>query len=165
MGRLYVESLVVLTLTELLRHHSAIRAPIRTGDLPSGRIRWIVDYIEAHVGEDLSLLALSREAGVSAAHLARQFKKAQGRTVHQYVMGRRLEWAAALLHGTEQSIADIALSTGFYSQSHLTTAFHHQYSTTPAAHRHSRNATLRRPSRPAALTSVTPVLHRFDPLA
>jgi AraC family transcriptional regulator len=49
-----------------------------------------------------------------------------------------MEWAAALLAGTEQSIADIALETGFSSQAHLTTAFQRLYRTTPAAYRRER---------------------------
>jgi AraC family transcriptional regulator len=64
---------------------------------------------------------------------------AMGQSVHQYLLRRRVEWAAALLTGTEQPIADIAMTTGFSSQSHLTTAFRRVYSTTPAAYRHQRH--------------------------
>jgi AraC family transcriptional regulator len=61
-----------------------------------------------------------------------------GGSVHQYLMGRRVEWAAALLGGTKQSIAEVALATGFSSQAHLTTAFQRLYRTTPAAYRRER---------------------------
>ena len=47
---------------------------------------------------------------------------------------RRLEWAAALLGGAEQPIAEVALATGLCSQSHLTTAFQRLYGTTPVAY-------------------------------
>ncbi len=139
MGRLYVESLVVVTLTELVRHHSTLAnlANRRTA-LPSRRLHRIIDYIEAHLGEDLSLLTLAAEAGVSPAHLARAFKRAMGGSVHRYLLRRRVEWAAALLVSTELTIAEIALETGFSSQAHLTTAFRHQYGTTPAAYRRDR---------------------------
>jgi AraC family transcriptional regulator len=76
-----------------------------------------------------------RREDLSCAHLARAFKRAVGRSVHQYLLGRRVEWAAALLGATEQSIAEVALATGFCSQSHLTTAFHRVYGTTPGAYR------------------------------
>ena len=134
-GRAYAESLVVLTVTELLRHHSTLTAPKTAEDLPSRRLRRIIEYIEAHLGEDLSLLTLAAEAGMSAAHFARGFKRAMGRSVHQYLMRRRLEWAAALLGGAEQPIVEVALATGFCSQSHLTTTFQRVYGTTPAAYR------------------------------
>jgi AraC family transcriptional regulator len=139
MGRLYVESLVLVTLTELVRHHSTLMISAnRSKPLPSRRLRRIIDYIEAHLGEDLSLLTLATEAGVSPAHLARAFKRAMGRSVHRYLLRRRLEWAAALLVSTEQTIAEIAIESGFSSQAHLTTAFRHLYGTTPAAYRRGR---------------------------
>jgi AraC family transcriptional regulator len=83
-------------------------------------------------------LTLAAEAGMSPAHLSRGFKRAMGRSVHQYLLGRRVEWAAALLGGTEHSIVEIALETGFSSQAHLTTAFQHKFRTTPAAYRRER---------------------------
>jgi len=136
MGRAYAESLVVLTVTELVRHHSILAAaPKPAEDLPSRRLRRIIEYIEAHLGEDLSLLTLAAGAGMSTAHFARGFKKAMGRSVHQYLLRRRLEWAAALLGGAEQPIVEVALVTGFCSQSHLTTTFQRLYGTTPAAYR------------------------------
>ena len=135
-GRAYAESLVVLTVTELVRHHSTLTgAPKPAEDLPSRRLRRVIEYIEAHLGEDLSLLTLAAEAGMGAAHFARGFKRAMGRSVHQYLLKRRLEWAAALLGGAEQPIVEVALATGFCSQSHLTTTFQRLYGTTPAAYR------------------------------
>jgi len=139
MGRAYAESLVVLTLTELVRHHSTLAdAPDHTTDLPSRPLRRVIDYIEEHLGEDLSLLTLAAEAGMSPAHFAREFKRAKGTSVHRYLLGRRVEWAAALLAGTEQSVAEVALATGFSSQAHLTTAFQRLNGTTPAAYRRER---------------------------
>jgi len=139
MGRAYAESLVVLTLTELVRHHSTLAAaPDHTPDLPSRRLRRVIDYIEAHLGADLSLLTLAAEAGMSPAHFAREFKRAKGTSVHRYLLGRRVAWAAALLAGTDQSVAEVALATGFSSQAHLTTAFQRQNGTTPAAYRRER---------------------------
>jgi len=136
MGRLYAESLVVVALTELIRGHSTFAtAPSRDEALLSRRLRRIIDYIDAHLGEELSLLILAAEAGVSPAHLAREFKRAMGESLHRYVLGRRGESAAALLGAAEPSIAEIALRTGFSSQAHLTTAFQRLYHTTPAAYR------------------------------
>jgi AraC family transcriptional regulator len=139
MGRAYAESLVVLTVTELVRHHSTLAAvPDHTPDLPSRRVRRVIDYIEAHLGEDLSLLTVAAEAGMSPAHFAREFKRAMRTSVHKYLLGRRVESAAALLAATEQSVAEVALATGFSSQAHLTTAFQRLNGTTPAAYRRER---------------------------
>jgi AraC family transcriptional regulator len=139
MGRLYVDSLVTLALTEVVRHHSTLAVPSkRTEDLPSRRLRRVIDYIEANLGEDLSLLSLASEADLSLGHFGRAFSQAMGRPVHRYVLGRRIEAAAALLRDTERPIVEIALTTGFYSQSHLTTAFRRLFGTTPSAYRRQR---------------------------
>jgi AraC-like DNA-binding protein len=131
----FAESLVVLTLTELVRHHSTFAVTNRVPDLPSRRLRRVIDYIDAHLGQDLSLLTLAAEAGLSPAHFAREFKRAMRSSVHRYLLARRVQWAAALLLGTEQTIADVALATGFSSQAHLTTAFQRFNGTTPAVYR------------------------------
>jgi AraC family transcriptional regulator len=139
LGRVYAESLVMLAVTELVRHHSTVAVAVdRVGDVTSRRLRRVIDYIEAHLGEDLSLLTLAAAAGVGGAHLAREFKRAMGKSVHRYLLGRRVEWAAALLAGTELSVAEVALATGFSSQAHLTTAFQRLNGTTPAAYRRQR---------------------------
>lgn len=103
--------------------------------LPPRRLERVTEYIEAHLAEDMSLLALAAEAGLSPAHFARGFKSATGLPVHRYLMERRLAAAAELLRATDHSIADIALTAGFCSQSHLTSAFKRAYGTTPAAYR------------------------------
>jgi AraC family transcriptional regulator len=136
MGRVYTESLVWLTLAELVRHHSTFTvAPRPAQRLQSRRLARTIDYIESFLGEDLSLVTLATEAGVSPPCLAKEFKRAMGEPLHRYLLGRRIRWAAALLASTEQSIADVALTTGFSSQAHLTTAFRRLCHTTPAAYR------------------------------
>jgi AraC family transcriptional regulator len=135
MGRVFAESLVVLVLTELVRRHSKLTVMDRTGDLPSRPLRRVLDYMEAHLGENISVLTLAAEAGVSPARLTRAFKRAMGRPIHQHLLRRRIESAAALLLATPHAIADVALMAGFCSQAHLTTAFRRVYGTTPGAYR------------------------------
>jgi AraC family transcriptional regulator len=136
MGRIYAESLALVILTELLRHHA-----VRPGALPradgiaSHRLRRITEYIEAHLGEDLSLATLAAEACLSRVHFVRQFKRLTGFSPHQYVLTRRIERAAALLKNRDACLKALALEVGFSSQSHLTAAFRRVYGTTPGAHR------------------------------
>jgi AraC-like DNA-binding protein len=50
----------------------------------------------------------------------------------------RLEWVAARLLESEQSLAGLALAAGFADQSHLTRAFKQYSGLTPQAYRRSR---------------------------
>lgn len=95
----------------------------------------IPDLIEAHLGEDLSIEFLARETGVSPKAFARAFVRRFRTTPHRFVLDRRLERAKQLLVNTDASIVDIALQTGFSSQSHMATAFRRMTGMTPKAYR------------------------------
>jgi AraC family transcriptional regulator len=133
MGRIYAESLALAILTELVRHHPG--ALSRADGIASRRLRRIPEYIEGHLGEDLSLVDLAAEAGVSRVHFVREFRRLTRLSPHQYVLRRRVERAAALLKDRDACLKALALEVGFSSQSHLTAAFRRVYGTTPGAYR------------------------------
>jgi AraC family transcriptional regulator len=66
---------------------------------------------------------------------ARRFRATTGHPPYRYVLRRRVERAAALLRATDTSISEVALATGFSSQSHFTSAFKQPIGTTPSAYR------------------------------
>jgi AraC family transcriptional regulator len=95
----------------------------------------VLDLIETHLGEDLSIEALAREAALSPHHFAQCFKASMGLTPHRYVQLRRLNRAHSLLKSTAMPISEIALTIGFASQSHFTQVFRAHFGVTPAAAR------------------------------
>src|SRR5262245_14903342 len=95
----------------------------------------LVQFIEEHLPERLSIPDLALEVGISPFHFVRLFKQATGLTPHQYVVSRRVERARQLLADEVLSIAAIALDTGFASQSHLTEVFRRETGVTPAVYR------------------------------
>jgi len=95
------------------------------------------DLADARYAEPLSVAELAGAAGLSRAHFSREFRRAFGETPHAYLLTRRLERAAALLRGTDRSIADICLSVGLRSLGSFTTSFTRTYGIPPAAYRES----------------------------
>ena len=93
------------------------------------------DHIEASLDEDLSLEALAEEAGISVHAFPRAFRHRFGATPHQYVLARRTARARSLLADTDLPICEVALQTGFSSQSHLTSSFKKHTGVTPSAYR------------------------------
>lgn len=91
--------------------------------------------IESALEEDLSLERLAREANVSPHAFSAAFVRTVGMTPHRYVLSRRIERAKALLRDTDASIADVALRTGFASQSHLAAVFRRALAVTPREYR------------------------------
>jgi len=136
---LYVEALARSAAVHLLRRYGAPAGPV---PIASGRsaadgpdLRRIADYIEAELGGDLSLAALAQLAALPVNVFGRAFREAYGASPHQYILARRVERAKALLLATDMPIAEIALETGFSSQSHLTTAFGRSTGVPPAEFR------------------------------
>ncbi len=79
----------------------------------------------------LLLPELAAEAGTSIFHLCRIFQRLEGMTVHRYLTRLRIRFAVDLLLDRQLPAANVALSTGFCSQSHLIRAFRREFGLTP----------------------------------
>lgn len=95
------------------------------------------DYIEAHLGSDLSLAELSAQVALSKYHFIRTFRQISGMTPHQYILGRRLRTAATVLRATTKPIARVALDHGFGDLSTFNHFFRRIMKVTPTAYRSS----------------------------
>jgi AraC family transcriptional regulator len=135
-GRLQAESLATAILTELVRHRlvgdPAFRAVVGRTAVELGRF---VDYVEAHLGEDVSLFTLAAVAGLSPSHLVRELRRTTGLSPHQYVLRRRAERARRLLARLELGLGEVALAVGLSSQAHLNLVFRRVYGITPGGYR------------------------------
>jgi AraC family transcriptional regulator len=129
-GLIYRESLGMALAVHLLRHYPA---PIAPRALSKAQLARVTEYIEAHLGEDVSLLRLARVSGVSASHLRALFKRAVGVPVHEYVIQRRVERARALLVRGDLPGSQVALDAGFSHQSHMARCMRRVLGVTPAS--------------------------------
>jgi AraC family transcriptional regulator len=97
------------------------------------------ELVHARFREPLQVAAVAREVDVHPAHLARAFRQHFRMPLGSYVRNLRLEWVAAELLGSEDSLARVALAAGFADQSHLTRAFKCHTGMTPRAYRRARS--------------------------
>ncbi|TCV96391.1 AraC family transcriptional regulator [Luteibacter rhizovicinus] len=120
-GRLFADSLASALAARLLalqsRRGASTSKPGRA--LPAWRLRHVIEYIEAHLDEDLTLAELAGVAGFSLSHFKPLFKQAVGMPVHRFVLERRVERARIRLLEGGMSLTDIALETGFAHSSHM----------------------------------------------
>jgi AraC family transcriptional regulator len=111
----------------------------RGGAPPEGRPpRWFaaaLDLIRERFEEELGLGSIAASIGVHPVHLARVFRRFQGCTVGEYVRSLRLESAARKLAGSQATLAEIAVSSGFADQSHFSKCFKKTTGYTPARYR------------------------------
>jgi len=118
-GRLFADSLASALATRLLALQSRKASSPPARALPAWRLRHVLEYIEAHLDQDLTLAELAGVAGFSLSHFKPLFRQAVGMPAHRFVLERRVERARArLLEGTG-SLTDIALETGFAHSSHM----------------------------------------------
>jgi transcriptional regulator GlxA family with amidase domain len=96
--------------------------PSRAG-LPPALTHRICEYIDSHLDEKISLCSLAAMAGLSVHHFARAFAKSVGVPPHSFLLQRRVEKAQHLLRDTKLPLSEIALSVGFFDQSHLARHF------------------------------------------
>lgn len=106
---------------------------------PPAWLHRAVEMIFTSDDPDMSVAKVATEVGVHPVHLARVFQRFLGCTPGKYLRGHRLERAATLLGTGVASLADVAQSTGFVDQAHLTRSFRSRLDTTPARWRRSRN--------------------------
>jgi AraC-like DNA-binding protein len=108
------------------------------GSVPRSRhLQRAKDLVDSRYAEPLTVDDLARAVGLSRAHFSREFRRTFGDSPHAYLLTRRLERAAALLRGTDMTVADICMSVGLESVGSFTTSFVRMFGTTPVAYRAS----------------------------
>lgn len=98
-------------------------------------IQVAIDWIEAHLHEEMYADGIAYVAGFSKYHFHRIFQSVVGISVSEYIRMRRLTNAATMLLHTEERIIDIAIQFQFESQEAFTRAFKKMYNLPPGQFR------------------------------
>ncbi|MGN6105151.1 MAG: AraC family transcriptional regulator [Kofleriaceae bacterium] len=99
------------------------------------RFQRVLDYIDAHLDDELTLEVLSAVAGLSRYHFHRQFSQQLGIGVHKYVQLVRFRRASYELAFREHPILDIALGSGYESHEAFSRAFKKAVGQAPSSFR------------------------------
>jgi AraC family transcriptional regulator len=134
-GRLYFEALAAQFATHVILALLSKPEITTQGKLPARAFDRLLEFVEAHLCEDLSLSALAEVIEMPPYQFVRWFKAKVGQSPHAWVITCRLNRAKTLLANTEQPIAQIAFDCGFSSQSHMTTLFSRYIGITPKQYR------------------------------
>ena len=139
-SRQYAEALSLVLMHELIRlgrTTSATARPLR-GGLPVWRQKRVVEFIEEHLAEEISLAALAGLVDLSLYHFARAFTQSFGAPPHRYHMARRMDRAKSLLQRPALSVTQIGARIGFRETSSFTRAFRKFTGLTPTEYRRHR---------------------------
>ena len=95
----------------------------------------IIQYIQEHYCENLSIAGLAEQFGFSANYVSSLLKQELGISYNKYITQLRLNRAKELLLATRKSVKEITEICGYYSQSHFTKLFMEHEGCTPAEFR------------------------------
>jgi AraC-like DNA-binding protein len=103
-------------------HEAAFATPSGTAS-PDPALARVLDHVERHLADTLTVDRLASVAGISRAHFVRRFTAALGQPPSHYVRDRRLDRADRLLLATELTVTDIAAATGFSDAAYFAKCF------------------------------------------
>ncbi len=102
------------------------------------RVRWALEYIHAHVFEELDLAGIAHACGTSPFHLTRTFRQTTGYPVWRYVSRLRVQIAAGLMQDAKLTLQQVAVLAGFGSYSTFAATFRAEKGISPAYFRRHR---------------------------
>ncbi len=76
-----------------------------------------------HIGEPITIKALSRKVAINECYLKKGFKEIFGTTIFDFYQGQRMEHAKYLLYDKGLSVTEVSMLLGYSSISHFSTAF------------------------------------------
>src|SRR5690606_20594030 len=95
----------------------------------------VLEHIERHLGEDMSVQDLASVAGCSVSALQQHFRKRGGLSPGAYIIRRRMTAAEALLRAGDLPLRAIAARLGFATERHFSTAFRRYHGQPPGKFR------------------------------
>ena len=108
---------------------------IRSRNPSESYLRRALSYIEDHYPYNISIQDIANAVSIDRTYLYKLFKAHIGLSPIEVLNNRRLERAKELLAGTDISVSEIALSTGFYDLSHFNRVFSGNFGITPGQYR------------------------------
>ncbi|MFG6343452.1 MAG: AraC family transcriptional regulator [Lachnospiraceae bacterium] len=126
---LALKSLFLQVVFLLLQYRGGNASP--GARVSSDKLKQVLDYIELHYAEPISVSDLAKLCYFSDYHFMRFFKKHMSMTCVEYINNLRLEKSVELFEKGNTSILDVSLSVGFRNLSYFHRAFKKKYHVTP----------------------------------
>ncbi len=114
------------------------QALIRTNLKDSAVLDGLLEYVNVHFTEDLSLRHLAAEYNLNYTYCSELFKTSTGFNFSTYLSGLRMKLASELLLSSSKPIASISTLTGYNNYHHFTNVFKKTFGLTPTEFRQSR---------------------------
>lgn len=110
-----------------------IESPIRAGSVPT--LSNVIDYMAAHLDEELTVERLAAVAAMSPRTFARRFRAETGTTPYEWLLTARVTAAQRMLERGDDVVETVAARAGFGTAAAMRHHFARRLGTTPQAYR------------------------------
>lgn len=132
-------------------HHDRIRTDVDSQQMASRldlamnapKLIDAINVMESNIEVPLTLPAVAKQCNLSLRQIERLFHKYRKLTPSQYYLSLRLSHARQLLLNTNRSVIDIAIATGFETQSYFSASYRKFFGSSPRKHRSQAASELR----------------------
>lgn len=121
---------VLLTLARRLRADEPQESDAPRRARANDTVSEVIEYIEAHIADDLSLDSVAERVFLNKFYLARLFKRETSTTLHSFILKKRLLLSKKLIE-SDLPIVEVCRRSGFNDYSHFFRAFKSEYGITP----------------------------------
>lgn len=121
-GALYAEAVSLQLGVHLLRHYATFefRTTGPVARLSPAQLERLRSYVDAHLSGPLTLQDMACALDMGPWTLNRRLRRTLGISAYKYLMDQRVEKAHLLLQKTDLALKEVAASTGFADQAHMT---------------------------------------------
>lgn len=119
----------------MLMHLLSASSAISRGTTGVSMLDQVMDFVQSHLHEKLTVERIAEHAGYSPGYLSRLFTHENDMSLYQFVLRCRLERAQYLINTTRLSIEEIASQTGFPSAANFSQAFRRETGLSPSEYR------------------------------
>lgn len=138
-GRMFAETSSLMLAARLAHDYADANfieaAGAGANRLDNTRLRRVLDFVEEHVEDEITVGGLADLANLSAFHFTRMFTSAMGVSPARYVSSRRLKNAMAMLAIGKLPLSEIAHRSCFSSQASFNRAFRRATGVSPGEYR------------------------------
>ena len=110
------------------------------GELSGKPVKEVISILKENICESLSIEEICARTSYGRAYLFRAFKAAMGKSIIEYFIELKIDYAKQLLRENELSVKEIATQLSFNEPNYFTKTFKRVTGMTPSAYKKSQSA-------------------------
>ena len=132
-NRLQLQEIQQQLILHLLDHYSGHSKELIKGGLSPRVQARVLDYMQQHLSEEITIEQLASEACMSTYHFSHMFKQSVGLSPYQFLLKQRMSFAAAELK-QQTTIGHVGELCGYSNPSRFARSFKTTFGVTPKAY-------------------------------